>query len=382
RQVLLNLLTNAVRFTDSGWIRVSVHTEGTETTVAVEDSGCGIAPNRLAQAFETFSQLHDDQTREGNGLGLALSKKFIELHGGTMWIQSTWGRGTTVGFTLPNSRADTGSSAPSGAGWAPGHGEQPHVVVLHDDPRVLSVLHHYVEGYRFCLATTLDDALALVRETAPSAVVVDTDWVDRRVSLDALAELRARAPVLTCRLPSLRRLGLLLGATDYLVKPISRDDLLAAMNRLARSPETVLLVDDDPGFVRLLARVLTASDPTLRILEASSALEGLDIARTRRPDLVLLDLLMPGMSGYDFLGELRRDEAFNQTSVIVMSARDIEEEIPPIVGELQLSWQSGFTLSQLSQGIQSLLGVITSPGLVARDSVPTPRADRPVAPAW
>ena len=128
--------------------------------------------------------------------------------------------------------------------------------------------------------------------------------------------------------------------------------------------------------------MLTASNPTLRIFEASSALEGLDIARSQRPDLVLLDLLMPGMSGYDFLGELRRDETFNRTSAIVMSARDIEDEVPPIVGELRLSRDSGFTLSQLSQGIQSLLGVATSPGLVARDGAPTPRADRPVAPAW
>ncbi len=381
RQVLLNLLTNAVRFTDVGWIRVRVRSEGASTTIAVEDSGRGIAPDRLAQAFETFSQLHEDQAREGNGLGLALSKKFVELHGGAMWIQSALGEGTVVSFSLPNNRTEPGTLASGNVAASSGWSERPHVVVLHDDSRVLSVLHHYVEGYHFTFAATLEDARALIREIAPVAVILDTDWAAQQLPREALAELSAQTPLLTCRLPSLQRLGLLLGAADYLVKPISRDDLLAALARLGRSPRAVLLVDDDPGFVRLLARVLIASDPSLRILEASSALEGLEIARSQRPDLILLDLLMPGVSGYEFLSEIRRDSRLTGTDVIVMSARDLDEEAAPVVGELQLTCATGLSLSQLSQGIQALLGVVTSPGSVARDGAPAPRADRLAVPA-
>ena len=378
RQVLLNLLTNAVRFTDSGGIRIQVGTEDALTTVAVVDSGRGIAPERLSQAFETFSQLQDDQAREGNGLGLALSKKFIELHGGTMWIDSTPGLGTVVSFTLPSNLADLGLARLSVATLPPERGELPHVVVLHDDPRILSVLQRYVEGYRFACSATLDDAVTLVRETAPSAVIVDADGSDGPTPL---SELRARVPLLTCRLPSLSRLGLLLGAADYLVKPISRDELLAALGRLPRAPRTVLLIDDDPEFVRLLSRVLTASDPSLRLLEASSGPEGLDIARSQRPDLVLLDLRMPGLSGREVLAELRHGKAFGQPDVIVMSACDLDEEAEPIGGELRLSYPAGFSLTQLSQCLQALLGVVTSPGSVAQDGVPAPRAGRPVAPA-
>ena len=379
RQVLLNLLTNAVRFTDRGGIRIQVDSEDAMTTVSVVDTGQGIAPERLSQAFESFSQLQDDQVREGNGLGLALSKKFIELHGGTMWIASTPGLGTTVSFTLPSNLADLGLARLSVTTSAPEHGEVPHVVVLHDDPRILSVLQRYIEGYRFAFTASLDDAVTLVRETGPSAVIVDADWSDGPISL---AELGACVPLLTCRLPSLSRLGLLLGAADYLVKPISRDELVVVLSRLPRTPRTVLLIDDDPEFVRLLARILTASDPSLQILEASSGPEGLAIARSQRPDLVLLDLLMPGLSGREVLVELRNAEAYGQPNVIVMSACDLDEEAEPIVGEVRLSYPAGFSLTQLSQCLQAVLSVVTSPGAVARDGDRAPRADRPVAPAW
>jgi signal transduction histidine kinase/CheY-like chemotaxis protein len=381
RQVLLNLLTNAVRFTDAGGIRVRVEPAVTLTSVAVEDSGRGIAPERLAQAFESFSQLQDDQAREGNGLGLALSKRFVELHGGTMGIESTPGRGTTVSFTLPRNLAEAGLNGLSVPSRLTERGEQPQIAVLHDDPRILPVLQRYLEGYCFALTPTPDEALTLVRESAPAAVVLDAEWTERRVPLVALAELRARVPLLTCPLPSLRRLGLLLGSADYLVKPISRDDLLAALGRLNRAPRSVLLVDDDPGFVRLLSRVLTATDPSLRILEASGAREGLEIVRAQRPDLVLLDLLMPGTSGYDVLAEIRRDEALAPVDVIVMSARDLDEEAPAADGEIQLSCPSGFSLGQLAQCLQALLDVVTAPGSVARDGAGAPRADRPVVPA-
>ncbi|MBX6772835.1 MAG: response regulator [Chloroflexi bacterium] len=376
RQVLLNLLTNAVRFTDAGWIRVEVTTTPAETTVTVTDSGRGIAPERLAQAFETFSQLHDDQAREGNGLGLALSKKFVELHGGTMWIQSALGEGTTVGFTLPTARGEAVPVTPAGTAWPPGRGELPHVLVLHDDPRVVSVLQHYIEGYRFIVTASPGDALALVRETGPAAVIADTGWIERQADglITAVQEL---APVITCHLPSLRQLGLLLGATDYLVKPISRADLLAALERLGRRPESVLLIDDDPGFVRLLARVLTANDPGLRILEASSALEGLEIARSQRPDLILVDLLIPGFSGYDFLEAIRRDERLRNIDVIAMSARDIDEEASLVIGELRLDTAAGLTMPRLAQGIQALLAMVTTPALLGGDGGRGLRGNRP-----
>lgn len=378
RQVLLNLLTNAVRFTDSGGIAVRIRVSDAVVAVTVDDTGCGISPERLSQAFETFSQLHDDRGRDGNGLGLALSKKFIELHGGTMGIESTPGVGTVVRFTLPVEYADIVVPTRDGAGAVALAHEQPHVVVLHDDTRLLPLLQRYAEGYRFLPARTVDDAVVLVRDTEPAAVISDLDWMEEHGAPSTVAELRQRIPLLLCQLPSVRRFVQFLGVTDYLVKPISRADLLAALHRLGRSPRSVLVVDDDPHFIRLLVRILSTSNAFLQIFEASSVPEALEIVGTRRPDLVFLDLVMPDTSGYEFLDALHRVHAY-APDVIVMSARDLEELVPPATGELHLSYPSVFSFSRLSRGIATLLDLVTEAQQGdGREST----VDQPAAPVW
>ncbi len=370
RQVLLNLLSNATRFTDEGFIRVRARAEGQEVRVTVEDSGRGIAPDRLRQAFEAFSQLDDDQVRQGTGLGLAISRSFVELHGGTMWIESTLGRGTTVGFSLP---IGEGQAALPGLirtrAVAHGPEERPPVLVLHDDPHVLTLLRRYVEGFRFVLADSPGRAVELLQQGQPLAVIMESTWAERWAQVAAAANLAEPPPVLTCSLPSLRQVGLLLGAQDYLAKPLRREDLLAALARLPRPPRTVLVVDDDPGFSRLLVRLLKAHDETVEALLASGGAEGLAIARTRRPDLVLLDLLMPEVSGYDFLAEVRRDPELERMAVIILSARSFELEAKPLPGALRLERAGGLSLTELVQSLQALLTVVTGPAAVARATV-------------
>ncbi len=146
RQVLLNLLTNATRFTNRGWIRVRARLDPREVLITVEDSGRGIPPDRLAKAFEAFSQLDEEHIQEGSGLGLAVSKKFIELHGGRMWIESELGRGTTVGFSLPipQEGLEVSVSSVRVPSWPRAPREQPVVLVPHDDPRSIPLLCRYV----------------------------------------------------------------------------------------------------------------------------------------------------------------------------------------------------------------------------------------------
>jgi CheY-like chemotaxis protein len=132
--------------------------------------------------------------------------------------------------------------------------------------------------------------------------------------------------------------------------------------------------------VRLLGRVFTASSPTPLILEASSAPEGLEIARSQCPDLVLLDLLMPGMTGYDFLRELRADVRTEDVPTIIMSARDLSDEASPVGVDIQLACPDGFSLTQLILALQAMLAVVTAPALVAKDKVLEPKASRLAAP--
>ena len=373
RQVLLNLLTNAARFTDEGGIQVRVSVQEQEATVTVQDSGRGIAPDRIARAFEAFSQLEDGQAREGSGLGLAVSKRFVELHGGKMWVESEIGRGTTVGFALPLPKVGHEVPLSRLTSMTPSRGYkgEPAVLVLHDDPRALSLLRRYVDGYQFRLAESVEQARDVLRQEFPVAVVMDTAWAERWATHSPDLGLPSHVPLVTCPLPSMRRLGLLLGAADYLPKPVTQEDLQQALSRLPEPPQTVLVVDDNPHVVRLLTRMLKAQYPSLRVLEAFGGKEGLEVIRSARPDVVLLDLLMPEMSGYDLLEEMAHDEAIAKTQVIIVSVRSVEQESPPIVGELRLRRQAGFSLTEILEMLRATLSAITRPTAIALASVAT-----------
>ena len=208
RQVLLDLLTNATRFTDEGGIQVAVAVDDAEVVVAVEDSGRGVSSERISQAFEGFTQLEDGQAREGSGLGLAVSRRFVELHGGRIRIESELGRGTVVAFTLPI--PDLAKSVQLAniqrSAMPVKDRRQPLVLVLHDDSRVLSLLRRHIAGCEFRLSQSLEDARHLAHRLLPSAVIVDADWSALRGVTVTELGLTPQTSVITCPLPSMRRL--------------------------------------------------------------------------------------------------------------------------------------------------------------------------------
>lgn len=356
RQVLLNLLTNATRFTDAGWIRVHARVEGPEMRIKVEDSGRGIAQDRISRAFEAFGQLDDQHTREGSGLGLAVSRRFVELHGGTMWIESTLGHGTRVGFSLPLPESGR-ETLPALHRTAPAQAptqEKPRVLVLHDDARAVALLQRHIEGYQFTLAGSGPEAAAALRSGEAAGVIVDAGMAAQAPPLEEELWLPDGAPVLACPLPSLRRLGRRLGGLDFLPKPLSREDLLAALARLPGPPRKVLVVDDELEVIRLLARMLEAAYPGVVVLEAANGREGLEAVRAEHPDVVLLDLLMPAMDGHALLAAVAQDPELAATPVIIMSAHGYEEAAR-LEGEVSLKRGGGFTVTEVVQLVQALL---------------------------
>ncbi len=382
RQVLLNLLTNATRFTDRGWIRVHIRRERDEAVLTVQDSGQGIPADRLARAFDAFSQFDQERGRGGSGLGLAVSRKFVELHGGRMWVDSVPGQGTTVGFALPLRAARDSTAAPRpSAVTDEEQAGQPLVLVLHDDARTLTLLQRYVDGCRFVQAATIAEARSVVASAFPAAVLADPDWGGMAVTTADLG-VPAGTPLVTCPLPSMRRLGAVLGANDYLAKPVSRDDLVRALDRLPRPPETALIVDDDAHVVRLLARMLKACRPSVRVFEAYSGRAALDVARAQRPDLALMDLYMPEFSGYDLLEEVKRDPALASLQVIVVSVRPVEYEETPIRGDVRLAREEGFSLTDIVQLLQGVLPPITRRSSAAPANVAKRPTGHPGAPVW
>jgi signal transduction histidine kinase/DNA-binding response OmpR family regulator len=358
RQVLLNLLTNATRFTDHGFVRAAVHvaqgqTGEPEAIVSVQDSGHGIPPEKLSNAFEAFSQLHESQIRDGSGMGLAVSKQFVALHGGRMWIESAMGKGTCVSFTLPIRETPTANWHAASALMR--RDGAPTVLVLHDDARALDLLNRYVEGFQFVFAAGWDEARTLLTQTTPLMVLADAAWLHQvQLNLSGLEALTT-APILSLPLPGMRRVGAQLGAADYLTKPVTREALVTSLVRLNQPINKLLIVDNDPHVVRLLARMVKAEWPEVQAYESFSGGEALEAMRAQLPDAVLLDLLMPDVSGYDVIEAMRRDTVLANTPVIIVSARGEEEESTPIYGEVRLDRRGGYSITQMLHMLEAVL---------------------------
>jgi CheY-like chemotaxis protein/anti-sigma regulatory factor (Ser/Thr protein kinase) len=236
KQVLLNLLSNAVKFTpEGGSVTVTAVRQGTELVVQVTDTGPGIAAEDRERIFDSFQQGGRSPTRqEGTGLGLTLCKRIVELHHGTIWVESELGAGSTFGFRIPNV-TEPGADGPS-AGT--GVRDNPVVLLVEDDQSSLDLLEAYLEGtgYQVLVTRNGQDGLAAVRRERPAAVVLDIK-LPGLVGWDVLAAIKAdpataSTPVVVASVLDERARGISLGAAAYLVKPVSRDEILAALTRV------------------------------------------------------------------------------------------------------------------------------------------------------
>jgi CheY-like chemotaxis protein len=364
RQVLLNLLTNAMRYTEQGWLRIRTESVGSEVTVLVQDSGRGIAPDKLKRAFESFDRLDEEELTHGSGLGLAVSKKFVELHQGRIWIASVLGEGTTVGFTLPLPTAPERLplSTPRISQPLQHSDRRPLALVIHDDTRVLGLLRRHIGDCDFVLAEKGDEAEAILRDLAPDLAIVDvrsTAVWERLLDTNVVS---ADTLVVVTPLPSVHQFGLSLGASDYLPKPVTREDVVNVLQRLQCRPNSALVVDDDPHIVRLIGRMLRSIAPEVHVMEAFDGAEALDVARVHRPDIVFVDLNMPGMSGQQFIHAARCDPDLAATPLIVVSVRNTEEEATPIQGDMCIRLERGYMLSELLGWIETIVGGVTRMG--------------------
>ncbi|HIC88442.1 MAG TPA: response regulator, partial [Anaerolineae bacterium] len=364
RQVLLNLLSNAVRFTEQGGIRVCARLQDHELVISVADSGPGIPAEELPRVFEPFHQLDGSLSRPygGAGLGLSISKQFVELHGGRMWVESEVGRGTTVSFTLPLPEADFVKRISPVEMSAPpvrASSVEPSLLVFHEDESVARLLRRYLNGYEIIWVNDVVEAIEKAGTLRPVAMITDGDGKAQWQSMIRNGDQVAEIPVLICPLPGGRRLGMALGACDYLVKPVNRKTLLRAIERLDRQPKTILIVDDDPHVARLLARMLRSASRSYTILEANSGQRALELMRNRDIDLVLLDLYMPDLSGFSLLDVMRSDPRLAKSDVIVISVRGRDETLIPLAGDLGVTKSKGLTVTEVLRLLQALVDALS-----------------------
>ena len=336
RQVLLNLLNNARRFTDRGSIILHAVLQGEEVRVSVADTGIGIAPEDRGKIFEEFRQLDGSTTRQhdGVGLGLAISRQFVELHGGRIWAESKGrGKGSTFHFTLPvaGEEAQVPALGPSSArGLSPllPSGPAKALLVVDPDPRMEHLIQRRLEGYQVVRVGDASRVTSMAEELRPRAVVVSASdgggW-------ELLARLGVQLdgwdlPLIQCPLVSDRQIGHSLGVADYLVKPVSHQTLLEVLDRFGEGVRRILILDDDPRVVRLLSRMIRSSSQAYQIVRAYSGEDGLIKMRRQPPDLVLLDLMMPEVDRYTVLERMREDELLRDIPVVVVTAKGSSPE--------------------------------------------------------
>jgi len=354
RQVVLNLLSNAVKFTPAGG-RVDVRADisGQDLVVTVADTGVGVAAEDRERIFDSFQQAtRPNEQAEGTGLGLTLSKRIVELHGGRIWVDSELGRGSTFGFAVPAGTAEPPAvpDEPAVAGGqeaataAPQHrtyqgptqepaGPGPTVVVIEDDRWSFDLLRVHLEmaGIRVVGARNGEEGLDTVRRLSPAGVILDIllPGIDGWEVLAQLkADLRtAPIPVIVVSMLDERGRGFALGATEYLVKPVGKEQLLAAVYRAAAMPgqkHTVVAIDDDPLAIELARVSLEAAGWT--VLGAATGPEGLALIRERQPSVVLLDLLMPGMDGFEVVEALRADPETRSLPVVILTSKSMTQQ--------------------------------------------------------
>ena len=336
RQVLFNLLSNASKFTDHGTITLQAERThgptGDLIALTVRDTGIGMTPEQLDRLFQAFSQAEASTSSRygGTGLGLAISKMFCEMMGGDIAVASTPGEGTAFTVRLPTEVAEP-RDAESASPAVETHGRAGTVLVIDDDPSTRDLVGRILakEGFRVLEAATGEMGLALARAEHPDVITLDVlmPGLDGWGVLAALKDDPALAaiPVVMLTITDDRGLGFALGASEYLTKPIERAQLAAVLARYRRTPgAAVLVVEDDADTRTVLRRSLEKEG--WRVAEAENGRIGLERVRAERPALVLLDLMMPEMDGFEFLDELRRDERIRNLPVVVITAKTLTED--------------------------------------------------------
>jgi signal transduction histidine kinase/CheY-like chemotaxis protein len=337
RQVLLNLVSNSLRVTEQGGVTVRLHKEDSALLFQVQDTGPGIAKGDVQGVFEEFHQVGKGSWRrcEGTGLGIPISRRFVELHGGRMWLESEVGEGACFYFTIPVPGAMQDSLAvPDDEGinaryWR--HLKEKAkgaklLFVLSPDPVAGEVIVPYVEGYGVVTVCDPDQVRVKAAELLPSALIVDQAMIDDQEVRSMLHGLPYDLPVISFVFPGSpgHFRDLPAGVVNYLVKPVERQELAQAVRALGPGVRNLLVVDDDPAMIRFVTQVFKSvfegsnGHDGYRLITASTGREALERLREDEPDAVLLDLALPDISGWQVLEEFQQDEI----PVILITAYD------------------------------------------------------------
>ncbi|MDM8545989.1 response regulator [Candidatus Venteria ishoeyi] len=342
RQIIFNLLSNASKFTEQGKIILSVvkapDNEGQWLDFVVTDNGIGMTSVQLGKLFHAFTQADTSTTREygGTGLGLVITKSFVELMEGKISVKSEAGRGTTFTIRLPLSigihKIDLPHQTNSVATQNPDTNKG-MVLVINHDPQTCGMLHNYINnlGYQVSIAASSEEGLELAQTIHPSMIVLESGMPD----MDAWSILPTlknnpqliNVPVLMLSMLEKENQGYSLGASGYLLKPVEHEQLAGVLDKYRpRDNDTplMLVVDDDTMHLDMLERMLSKTG--WRVKKAQNGRLALEAIRHEQPDLILSDLMMPEMDGFELIENLRNNPSWKLIPVVVLTAKDLTED--------------------------------------------------------
>jgi CheY-like chemotaxis protein/anti-sigma regulatory factor (Ser/Thr protein kinase) len=339
RRILLNLLSNAAKFTHQGSIKVRTTLKGDLVTVAVKDTGIGIAEDNLRKIFDEFQQADNTTTREygGTGLGLSISRSLAQLLGGDLFVSSKEGEGSTFSFTIPlhlgaAEKEKEISAAELEVVEVDNDTSKPLVLVIDDQPDVYNIMQQNLEeaGYRVAAALSGKEGLEKARKLKPFAITLDI-MMPRKDGWQVLHDLKndpltKDIPVIMLTIVDNKAMGLRLGAADYLVKPLNEDLVIKSLERVAKNnggemAKQLLLVDDDEKVHDLIKQMFAGQSLNIEIAKNGK----LALQKTAKsvPDVILLDLLMPVMDGFQFIEKIKENEALQNIPIIVLTAKSL-----------------------------------------------------------
>ncbi|HEC84767.1 MAG TPA: response regulator [Thioploca sp.] len=338
RQMLLNLLSNAAKFTEKATIRLKIdHQAQSEWIIfCVTDEGIGMTEEQQKKLFQPFTQADSSTTRRygGTGLGLTITKQFTEMMGGTISVDSEFGQGSTFTIHLPTHSKVTPINTPSEpkdpATITEGNGI---VLVIDDDASVRDKLKHDMSklGYAVAAAEDGPEGLKLANKLRPDAIILDVHMPDmdgwRILSMLKHDSLLAHIPVIMISMEEHKKKGYAMEATDYLTKPVKRDQLLATLEKYqihGHSKGLVMVIEDEEFFRQAMVHILELEG--WQVFQAQNGQTALDNLNNKKPSLILLDLLMPVMDGFEFLNRLHKHEKWHSIPVVVLTARELSAE--------------------------------------------------------
>jgi CheY-like chemotaxis protein len=334
-QILKNLISNAMKFTEQGHVRVSA-TKGPNgsVTFAVSDTGIGIPVEDQERIFEEFAQVDNPLQKrvKGTGLGLSLSRRLAEILGGTLTVSSAPGVGSTFSLAVPRVHPEVREMAGLAERSAQLEPGKPPILVVEDDRQTLFLYEKYLRnsGFQIVPARTVEEARDALQRLRPAAIVLDI-MLEGETSWALLSEIKAQAetrdiPVIVVTVTNREQKARALGADEFVIKPLDQKWLARKLATLARRRgpiSRILVIDDDEVARYMLAKLL--ADGPYEVIDAANGQDGVRLARDMQPQVIFLDFVLPGMTAFDVLDELKLDATTRNIPVIIHTSKSLGE---------------------------------------------------------